>query len=93
MHFIHYLVNPNLQKYAASTAGSDSVYFAVLEEYLLYFLPFQGTDPDPIPAPSPSSHYGSPIFSTPSQKPRYTCLTYRLFQPHHLARKMKWQNK
>jgi hypothetical protein len=70
MHFLYYLVNPNLkQKYEATTAGSDSVYFALLEEYLQYFLPCNGCGLDMIPAPSQSMHFGSPIFSTPP-KPR-----------------------
>jgi len=64
MHFIFYLVNPNLQKYATNSGGSDSVYFAVLEEYLQYFLPCNGCDPDLIQAPSPSSSFGSPVFNT-----------------------------
>ena len=68
MHFLYYLVNPNLQKYSLSSVGSESVYFAVLEEYLQYFLPCNGFDPDLIPAPSLSNQYGSLIFATPPKQ-------------------------
>lgn len=70
MHFLYYLVNPNLQKYATTSSGSDSVYFAVIEEYLNYFLPCNGCDPEIVPAPSPASPYGSPVYATPT-KPKY----------------------
>jgi len=68
MHFLYYLVNPNLQKYSLSSVGSDSVYFAVLEEYLQYFLPCNGFGPEMIPAPSASSHYGSLVLATPPKQ-------------------------
>ena len=70
MHFLYYLVNPNLQKYAATSCGSESVYFTVIEEYLQYFLPCNGCDPEMIPIPSQVSQYGSPVYTTPP-KPRY----------------------
>jgi hypothetical protein len=71
MHFLYYLVNPSLQKYATTSCGSDSVYFTILEEYLQYFLPLSGCDPEMIPVPSQVSPYGSPVYSTPP-KPRYS---------------------
>nr|CAH0109542.1 unnamed protein product [Daphnia galeata] len=69
-NFLYYLVNPNLQKYATTSCGSDSVYFTIMEEYLQYFLPCNGSDPEMIPVPSQVSPYGSPIYGTPP-KPRF----------------------
>lgn len=70
MHFLYYLVNPNLQHYSATSAGSEAVYFTILEDYLNYFLPYSGIEPDTVPFPSQTSPFGSPIYS-PSPKPRY----------------------
>ena len=75
MHFIYYLVNPFLQKYDKTSGGSDAVYFAVLEDYLQYFLPCNGCDPDMIPAPPQVTPFGSPAFKTPP-KPRYNYVPF-----------------
>ncbi|XP_057372003.1 sphingomyelin phosphodiesterase 4-like [Daphnia carinata] len=76
MNFLYYLVNPNLQKYATTSCGSDSVYFAILEDYLQYFLPCNGCDPEMIPVPSQMS-YGSTSYATPP-KSRYETSTRQM---------------
>lgn len=68
MHFLYHLVNPNLQKYATTSCGSDSVYFAIFEDYLQYFLPCNGCDPEMIPVPSQVSSYGSAGYATPTKQ-------------------------
>lgn len=65
MHFLYYLINPSLQKYAATSCGSDSAYFSVIEEYLNYFLPHNGLNPEIVPVPFQASPYGSPVYATP----------------------------
>ena len=72
MHFFYYLVNPNLHKYNTISSGSDSVYFAIVEEYLQYFLPCNGSShPDlvPVPSPGPSSNpFGPSVYVTTPTK-------------------------
>lgn len=70
MHFLYYLVNPNMQKYATTSGGSESVYFTILEDYLQHFLPANGSELEMIPLPSQSSPFGSPVFNSPP-KPRW----------------------
>ena len=68
MHFLYYLVNPNMQKYVTTSGGSDSVYFTILEDYLQYFMPANGAELEMIPAPSQSSPFGSPVFNSPPKQ-------------------------